>query len=131
MLDAVAREPAEGCALEAMRLGLVDGEADREGVAEVDVRQLEGCAADDRHVAGVQGPAEAGVCGSLTRHERMFACPSLHEPHHERAARAGSGPTHEAEDARDVAGRLAVGGDAAAGRDGARAGVVGGERERH
>ncbi len=72
-LDAEACEPPQRGALEPIRLGLANHDADREGVTQVDVRQLARGAADDRHVACLQGPPEAGVWRSLAWHEHMFA----------------------------------------------------------
>ena len=73
-LDAVAREPPQCGALEPIRLGTVDDDADRKRVAQVDLRQLARGAANDRHVACLQGSSKAGVCRSLTHYEHMFAC---------------------------------------------------------
>jgi hypothetical protein len=72
-LDAETREPPERGAFEPIRLGFANDDADREGVTQVDVRQLTSGAANDGHVACLQGSPEAGICRSLTRHERMFA----------------------------------------------------------
>ena len=55
---------------------------------------------------------------------------SLHQPHGESAAAEVAGAGHQPEDARDVAARLRVRRDAHARGHGARAGVVGGQRER-
>jgi hypothetical protein len=45
-LEADAREPPQRGALEPLRLGVTDDNADREGVAEVDARKLGGGVAD-------------------------------------------------------------------------------------
>ena len=65
--DAEAREPAQRGALEPLRLGVANRHADFEGVAEVDARQLGGGVANQGEVAGLEGPAEAGVRRSLAR----------------------------------------------------------------
>jgi hypothetical protein len=68
-LDAEAREPPQRGALEPIRLGFVNDDADGEGVTQVDVRQFARGAANDRHVARLQRPPKARVCRSLTCHE--------------------------------------------------------------
>jgi hypothetical protein len=97
-LDAETREPPQRGAFESTRLRFVNHDADPQGVAQVDVRQLARRAADDRHVARLQGPAEAGIGRSLTRiavgtavaglgrvsavgrgHELLLAMPSVAE----------------------------------------------------
>jgi hypothetical protein len=74
LLQAEAREPAQGRALEALRLGLADRDANSKRVHELDPRELAGGVADEGEVAGLQRASEARVCRSLTRHEHMFAC---------------------------------------------------------
>jgi hypothetical protein len=53
-LEARARKPAQRGALEAVRLGLAGGDADREGVPRVDARQLGGGVADQDEVGGLK-----------------------------------------------------------------------------
>jgi hypothetical protein len=65
VFEAEAREPPQRGALESLRFGLADGDADRERIAEVDARQLGGGVADQDEVACLEGPSEAGVCRSL------------------------------------------------------------------
>ena len=77
LLDTETREPPKRRALKPIRLGVANDDADREGVTQVDVRQLARGAANDGHVACRQGPPKAGICRSLTRHERMFACQAI------------------------------------------------------
>jgi len=74
-LDAEAREPPQRGALEPIRLSFVNDDADGERVTQGHMRQLT-CGAADGHVPCLQ-PPEAGICRSLTRHERMFACTPL------------------------------------------------------
>jgi hypothetical protein len=56
-----------------VRLRLADRDADRERVAEVDLRQLGRGRPDDREVPGLERALEATVWRSLTCDERMFA----------------------------------------------------------
>ena len=73
-LDTEAREPAQRRALESPRFGVTNGDAHLEGVA----RSTPGSSAAAFRIRvrlpRLQGPPEAGVGRSLTRHEHMFAC---------------------------------------------------------
>jgi hypothetical protein len=60
-LQAKARQPPQRSALEPLRLGMPNRDADRQGVTEVDARQLGGGVADQGEVACLQGPPEASV----------------------------------------------------------------------
>ncbi len=94
-LDAEAREPAQRRALKPIGFGVPNGDAHLQGVAQVHAWQFRGGVADQGEVACLQGPSEASVCRSLTRHERMFACLSSsarHTPH----GNATDGPLRDA-----------------------------------
>jgi hypothetical protein len=72
-LDTEASEPSQRRALEAVWLGIPDRHADRQGVAEADVRQLGGRGADDAEVGHLERALEAAIGRPLARHERRFA----------------------------------------------------------
>ena len=61
-LNGVARKPAQRCPLEALRLCFANGHADRQGVAEVDARQL-GCGGSDE----IEVPGGKGALKSRLR----------------------------------------------------------------
>jgi hypothetical protein len=72
-LERVAGQPSTGGSVVSPGFGIREQSADRSGVGEGDAGQLGGGVADQVQVSKGERAAEAGVCMTLCRHERMFA----------------------------------------------------------